>query len=59
MGSFYVENHRWRGVSVARRLGAIVIIAGYVTLAVSSQSLLDRLATITDQLRHLFNISTP
>lgn len=55
MGSFYVENHRWRGVSVARRLGAIVIVAGFITLAVSSQSLLDRLATLTDSLRRLFN----
>ena len=54
MGSLLIENHRWRGVSIARRLGAIVVVAGWITLAVSSQSLLDRLATITDHLRRLF-----
>lgn len=59
MGSFYVENHRWRGVSVARRLSAIVIVAGFITLAVSSQSLLDRLATLTGHLRRLLNDTHP
>lgn len=55
MGSIYAESHRWRGVSVARRLGATVVVIGFITLAVSSQSLLDRLATFTDELRRLFN----
>lgn len=57
MGSIYAESHRWRGVSVARRLGATVVVIGFITLAVSSQSLLDRLTTLSDSLKRLFNIT--
>jgi hypothetical protein len=48
-----IETHAWRGFSVNRDLFLVFVVVGWVTVAVTRKSILDRLRDLTAKLKEL------